>query len=166
MRSMSAAPSPAISALRHASATTSSEPVLESKADPDAVVEIALLVPAGFPAQAPGGARPMHAVQRHALGVRDLHDAGRDGLRFLAKAGDERDAVRVAVVAVEAQEMAEVGVADAGDLCRVERVAEAVGGDVLLDRGRERIDVGGLVASVTVAQAKAPGVGERATGLE
>ena len=84
----------------------SSEPVFESKAHPHAVVEIALLVPAGFPAEAPGGARPMQAGERDALRLRHLHDARRDCLRLLAEADDEARAAALAILAARAQQVA------------------------------------------------------------
>src|SRR5688572_30499385 len=166
MTSRSTAPSPANWALRHASATISSEPVLESKADPEAVVEVALLVPPGVPGEAPGGPGPVHAGEGNAPGVRHLYDAGGDGLGLFAEADDERDAVRIAVVAVEAQQVAEVRVVDVGNLGSVERIAEAPGVDVLLDGRRERVDVGRRVPRVAIAQAQAPGVRQLAAGLQ
>src|SRR5262245_65208312 len=125
MNRRSAAPRPATSALRHASATISSEPVLESKAHPDAVVEVALFVPAGFPAEAPGGVGPVQAGDGDALRLRHLHDAGRDGLGFLAEADDEPRAAALAVLAGGAQQVAEVRVADVGGLRGVQRIPEA-----------------------------------------
>src|SRR5688572_28379958 len=94
----------------------SSEPVFESKADPETVVKVALLVPARLPGDAPGRACPVQAGERDALRVRHLHHAGRDGLRLLAEADDERGAARVAVLAREPQQVAEARVVDAGGL--------------------------------------------------
>ena len=156
--SSAAAPSAATSALRHAIVTMSSEPMFDSNAHPDPVVEVALFVPAGFPADAPGGAGPVQARERNAPRVRHLDDARRDGLRFLAEADDERDAAALAVFMRGAQQVAEVRIVDVGDLRGVERIAEAQPVEIFLDAGGERVDVRVRVARVAEAEAEAPGV--------
>src|SRR5688572_3561015 len=104
------AASPAISALRHASVTISSEPVLESKAHSHSVVEIALFGPARLPGETPGRIAPVQSIERDAADIRHLHDAGRDGLGFLAVTERERHVTGIAVVAREAQRVAETPV--------------------------------------------------------
>src|SRR5262245_27375597 len=155
----------AASALRHASVTISSEPVLESKAHPEAVVEIALFVPAGFPAEAPGGAGPVQAGEGDALRLRDLDDAGRDRLRLLAEADDEADAAAFAVFAGGAQQVAVVRVGDVRGLRGVQRVADAEAGQVFLDRAGERIDLRRGVVGVAQAEGDAEILRQRAARL-
>src|ERR1700741_2511721 len=136
---ISAAQIAATSALRHAIVTMSSEPMVYSHADPDPVVEVALLVPPGFPAEAPGGAGPVQARERDAARVGHLDDARRDGLRFLAEADDEGDAAARAVFMRRVQHVAEVRVVDAGDFGGVERIAEAQPVEIFLDAGGKRV---------------------------